>query len=163
MHESYADIIERIKDPPSWWDEHAVPRYEKFRPNMAANIYADYVVLMGIACQGCGHRFKVAMSSGKYDYILYGRKEPYDMLEDAKKGNLHYGDPPNYGCCWAGPTMNSVPLKILEFWQRGTGKTFMRWDRVTELDNKDLTPDWADDWEDPSGSNHEHRHDRSLM
>ena len=150
MHESYADIIERIKDPPSWWDEHAVPRYEKFHPRMAANIYADYVVLMGIACQSCGKRFKVAMSQGKHDYIISGGPK-WDMLEEAQKGALHYGDPPNYGCCGAGPTMNSVPQKILEFWERGRNGIHLEWGRVEELDNKDLTPDWADDWEDPNG------------
>ena len=29
---------------------------------------------------------------------------------------LHYGDPPNDGCCDAGPTMNSVPHRVIEYW-----------------------------------------------
>lgn len=144
MHESYADITERIKELPSWWDEYAVPRYERFVPRMSANIYAKYVLLMEIACQSCGKRFRVAQSQSEYDYMFTGQP-PYDLLEEARKGSLHYGDPPNYGCCAAGPTMNSVPLKIIEFWQRNWAEE-TGWGRIDELTNKDLTPDWAEDW-----------------
>ena len=42
----------------------------------------------------------------------------------------HYGDPPNMGCCPAGPTMNCEDIKILEFWEM----VDMRWVRVPELE-----------------------------
>lgn len=32
------------------------------------------------------------------------------------EGTLHYGDPPNTGCCLSGASMNSEPRRILEYW-----------------------------------------------
>lgn len=107
----YKDIIDPLGEP-KWFDEAGVPRYCEFDPNEGANIYARQICLMEIQCQGCGRPFRVSLSHSRFDGIR-------TSLEDAVKDNtVHYGDPPNVVCCAAGPTMNSVPRRVLEFWDR---------------------------------------------
>lgn len=115
MHHHYKDIRERIAEAPLWWDEHAVPRYCAFAPKECADIYADEAALVLIACQACGHRFKVAMTWGMMEKIQgKGRTLADNIREDA----VHFGDPPNVECCPAGATMNCDDIKVLEYWKR---------------------------------------------
>jgi len=44
--------------------------------------------------------------------------EKYSIANQIKEKTIHYGDPPNVRCCAAGPTMNSDPLLVLEYWER---------------------------------------------
>jgi len=152
MHESYEDITSRISEPPKWYDEHSVPRYCDFHPNRVANIYADEVALVEIACQSCGMRFLVAFSSEGVMYAVDKmRSEAYLKLETKQEqidwiaaltrhplrdsiesGAIHYGDPPNIGCCAAGPTMNCDDLRICEYWTR-VGK-MGEWERDKALE-----------------------------
>lgn len=154
MHHDYKDITSRISDPPLWWDEFAVPRYSKFSPAECANIYANEVCLLHIECQGCGAAFKVCISRTTWETMETARS-----LESFVRGHdIHFGDPPNAGCCAAGPTMNSVPRQVLEFWLRGRGKDgeteerngirviknpaeYMKWKRIPELECV-IEPDW---------------------
>jgi len=56
-----------------------------------------------------------------------------DVFEpDARKLSdvLHYGDPPQHGC--VGDTMNSVPIRVIEFWHRNA-QTY-DWERRSELE-----------------------------
>lgn len=161
MHHHYNDIRDRIATEPKWWDEHAVPRYCDFFPDETANIYAQEVVLLLIACQDCGHEFHVCMSSSPMDtavsaypslVLRLGRKptdeeyheeiEAWTLASLVKCDKIHYGDPPNAcppSCC-AGATMNSVPLKVLQFWRRDK----LEWKRVPELERK-IDCEWARD------------------
>jgi hypothetical protein len=106
MNTEYDDIRSRIAEPPKWWDEFAVPRYCDFHPRRAANIYAREAALLLIECQACGTKFRVCMSAGR------------GVAEVIGAGSIHYGDPPNIRCCEAGPTMNCVDVRILEYWRR---------------------------------------------
>jgi hypothetical protein len=127
MNHHYRDIIDKL-GPPLWWDEHAVPRYCPFSPDECANIYADEVVLLEIACQSCGAIFRVAMSSSrfqriceaaKYENELFAKEvEEQKLCDDISEKLLHYGDPPNNHCCPAGPTMNCIDRRVLEYWKR---------------------------------------------
>lgn len=71
-----------------------------------------------------------------------------------KDGTIHYGDPPNVGCCPAGPTMNCWDLRVLEFWERGSksgdGQTdafdAMQWRRRADLEIE--LPDMKDEERD---------------
>jgi hypothetical protein len=120
MNHNYDDIRSRIQEPPKWFDECAVPRYSDFAPHEVSDIYAHEAALVLIACQSCGQRFKVAFSrptNGGLAAILSGKKSP-TLAERIKDKSLHYGDPPNVGCCPAGPTMNSDPILVLEYWSR---------------------------------------------
>jgi len=126
MNHHYADIRDKL-GVPLWWDEHAVPRYCEFSPDVNANIYATEVVLLEIRCQDCGERFRVAMS-----WDVWDRVQGYPTLaEQIKNGEIHYGDPPNVGCCPAGPTMNSIPLRVLEYWER---EPLDEWHRFAEYE-----------------------------
>jgi hypothetical protein len=50
---------------------------------------------------------------------------------------IHYGDPPNSGCCPAGATMNCIDLRVLQFWARA-GSTWVRSPELEiELENLD--------------------------
>lgn len=143
MHHDYACITSRIAENPTWWDEHGVPRYAVFAPSDSPNIYAREVALLLIECQACGHEFRVGMTSDMYDRAL-GRPTLHDLV---LSGEIHYGDPPNIGCCPSGPTMNSVPRRVLEFWRTD----YVQWSRVVELE-VELDPKWMRDDEDTDGA-----------
>jgi len=141
MKHHYRDIRERIAEEPLWWDEEGVPRYCEFAPNETNNIYADQAILLLIACQGCRKEFKVCMSQARYRAYInaserLGRNDltdedikDYTLKEFVRSKRIHYGDPPNTGCC-GGTTMNCIDLKVLEFWERPN----FDWVRVPELE-----------------------------
>lgn len=118
MNNRYADITSRIAEQPTWYDEHAVPRYERFSPGAQANIYADRVALVLIACQNCRREFRVCMSESPMDRLPFEGRVPVSIEHDIQEGILHYGDPPNADCCPSGPSMNCLDLRVVEFWRR---------------------------------------------
>jgi hypothetical protein len=110
VYGSYDDILSRIGSPPVWFDEHAVPRYCTFEPVRSPNIHIGEIALVEITCQNCGHVFHVAFSR---------LNMPSGTIAEAiRMKTLHYGDPPNVWCCSAGPSMNSIPRRVLEYWHR---------------------------------------------
>ncbi len=119
MNNEYFDIRGRIAEPPKWWDEVVVPRYCDFAPLRAANIYAREAALMLIECQWCRQQFKVCISGGRGS-----------IAAAIKDCSLHYGDPPNIECCVAGPTVNCVDVRVLEFRRRAD----MDWERDASLE-----------------------------
>jgi len=141
MHEDYDDIRSRISEPPTWFDEHAVPRYCEFSPERCADIYARQVCLLLVECQSCARSFEVASSWSGYD-----SKHALDEL--IRTGEIHYGDPPNVGCCMSGPSMNSVPRRVLQFWRRSRPPAQnevaagLQWERVQELEIE-VACEWA--------------------
>lgn len=153
MHHDYADILDAAgaDREPRWWDENGVPRFCDFHPQASGYIYASEAVLLGITCQGCGHPFRVCMTQGDMSYSWWPlEKPPYEdgvrcvfkkwptLAERVEAGEIEYGDPPNVGCCAAGPTMSSVPRRVLEFWRRGSGE----WKRVPWLERA-IECDWV--------------------
>lgn len=118
MHQIYEDIIGKLGDP-QWWDEVGVPRYCTFEPSKKSNIYHDEVCLLTIECQACRRSFLVAMSS----------KSP-SLADSVRLKEIHYGDPPNIQCCPAGPTMNSIPRRVEQYWRRIRGS----WVRYFEFE-----------------------------
>jgi hypothetical protein len=141
MKHTYECIRSRIPEDPKWFDEDGVPRYDAFTPRLTANIYARQSCLLLIECQNCGQDFRVAMSWRTHEHAFGGKSS--DLATRVADGTIHYGDPPNIECCPAGPTMNSVPRKVLEFWRddlTGVGD----WQRVPELE-RDIACDWADE------------------
>lgn len=116
MHHHYDDIRSRIAEAPLWWDENAVPRYCTFAPGAGADIYCDEIALVEIACQGCDTRYLVAMSHGSTRWGAKGL-ELHGMWTREDVERFHYGDPPNAQCCAAGPTMNCIDLRVVEFWR----------------------------------------------
>jgi hypothetical protein len=135
MHRHYTDIISRIAEPPLWFDENAVPRFEPFSPDLIADIYADEACLLQIACQACGRAFDVCISWGLRDRAeAHVAKRRVETLADLiRRGAVHYGDPPNVECCPAGPTMNSEPRRVLQYWKRSDSDMFA-WSRDAALE-----------------------------
>ena len=127
MNHHYSDITDLISESPRWFDEHAVPRFCEFQPNQCANVYADEVALVRIACQDCEHEFLVVLSWSKADQFLHNT-EPLSKYAP----NLDYGDPPNIACCAAGPTMSSITLETVEFWKRTESR--LEWERLPGLE-----------------------------
>lgn len=133
MKRHYDDILSRIPEPPQWFDEGGVPRFVAFAPDEAANIYAKEVVLLLVECQACEREFKVCLSWSAMDHV---RNIP---PLSANPAGLEYHDPPNVECCAAGPTMNSVPIRVLEFWR----KERFDWERVPAFEVESACR-WAD-------------------
>ena len=130
MNNSYKDIIERISDPPLWWDERAVPRWCEFHPSEIADIYASEAVLLLIECQYCEREFSVCMSTGMEQAIqqslkhmghsiyMYVWGSHRTLAQRITEKTIHYGDPPNAACCASGPSANSEPQRVLQYWKR---------------------------------------------
>lgn len=136
MLEAYRDIRKRIPEPPKWFDEHGVPRYDDFHPSLSPNVYADEVLLYEIACQACGERFLVEENWSRLNLpdIVAGRKTP-SLSERVRSADIHYGDPPCFGGdCMAGATMNCEDIKTVQFWRRD----HRAWQRVAELEGLPL-------------------------
>lgn len=130
MKESYEDITSSIEKKPLWWDENGTPRYWTFDPNITPDVYAREAVLMLVRCQNCGTEFDVSLTSSALEYS--GGPKPH--LDDLiRSGMIHYGDPPNTFCCPPGASMNSIPVKVLQYWKRDRD-AFFGWKRVTELE-----------------------------
>ena len=140
MKAHYQDILTLTKRAPLWFDENGVPRYCDFAPRESADIYAQQVVLMRIRCQSCARKFDVCLSWCSVDELL--RKLP-PLDKAIKDKSIHYGDPPNVNCCPAGPTMNSVPERVLQFW-RSNIRGKRPWTRLRKLE-VDVEPTWANE------------------
>jgi hypothetical protein len=137
MRESYEDITERLGEP-QWWDEHAVPRYCAFAPMVIGNVYAVECCLLLIECQGCRREFRVAISRSRLDSLRRG-----SLADLVRRKELYYGDPPNTACCAAGAMMNSIPLRVIEFWSGwGPDGRLCERRRVPELEIE-IVPAWA--------------------
>jgi hypothetical protein len=134
MNADYKDIRSRIQEQPLWFDEHAVPRYELFKPELVADIYAEEAVLFLIECQACGKRYKVAASFSKCaatSDAYYMRELDEEgglpdrpLADEIRHGGINYGDPPN-ACdsgCLAGSSMSSISIGVLQYWREVNGE-----------------------------------------
>ena len=144
MHAQYDDITSRIDTPPVWFDEFSVPRYCEFAPYRSASIHIGEIALVEITCQSCLRVFHVGFSR---------LNVPSGTIAGAIRARtLHYGDPPNVRCCDAGPSMNSVPRCVLEYWHRFdqqyvengliVNNAYFTWVRDRSLETS-ILPDWA--------------------
>lgn len=136
MNHAYTDILCLTPALPLWWDEVGCPRYCPFHPSVANDIYAQEALLLLIKCQACGYEFRVCMAWDDRAWVLIVKGHealPLDtpnLRSRVQTRQLSYGDPPNTGCCPAGATMTSEPVRVLEFWERKD----LEWTRVPELE-----------------------------
>lgn len=114
---------------PLWHDEHGTPRFAPHHPELCADIYAREVALLEIACQGCERRFRVQVSVSAHDF-LRAHDAAMTLESLITTGIIHYGDPPNVGCCPSGPTMSANDLRVLEYWRHTDGA----WSRIAGLE-----------------------------
>lgn len=138
MKNYYGDILDLMPISPAWWDENSVPRFCDFSPQYTANIYASEVVLFEVKCQICGASFNVVLSGRKE--LICDKVEYWPLAGKIITKMLHYGDPPNSDCCLSGPTMNSEPHRVLEYWRRDNKS--LQWKRMSEHE-VDIKPYWV--------------------
>lgn len=159
MHHDYQDILALTDQPPVFWQQGGVPRFAAFSPQAVPDIYADEAALVQIRCQVCGHPFDVCFTSSATDRLARSFRvarnaskaakisERYRISEQVRAGTLHYGDPPNVGCCPAGPTMSSEAVRVIEFHRRNhqqyvrdgritNYEAYAAWQRVPELETE---------------------------
>jgi len=120
MKAEYEDILALTDKEPDWYDQDGVPRYAPFHPELCPDIYANEVILLKIQCQACGKLFRVEMHWNAYQ----DKPSISDAIKEGNLGYLRYGDPPRHGVgkddttyCYAGDTMLSESVEILEFWR----------------------------------------------
>lgn len=126
MKPCYDDLVSRFCEP-EWYDARGVPRYAPFATGMC-DVYARAIALLRISCQACGQEFLVASERGRREDVKppdFSRPDPWDVI-----GSFHYGDPPYHGGC-VGETQNSVPLEVVEYWQKSPD-----WRRMAEYEKK---------------------------
>jgi hypothetical protein len=151
MNHHYKDILSRIPQPPLWWDESSVPRFDPFNPDDISNLYADLCILVDVECQHCWHPFKRAFS---FDHAFYADQYrsrsssdlPIEGRDDIIKlwfptsrdedGSIELewicGDPPNIGCC-PGVSSSFITTNVVGVWKR-CGSTWESVDVVTDGD-----------------------------
>jgi hypothetical protein len=132
MYNHYRDILERIDEPPKWFDEFGVPRYVAFSPEHLANFSAAEAALAEISCQSCGRRFRVALTDA---FPAKGLA----LSDEIRLRRIHYGDPPNLDCCGSGPTMNSVMHEVIEYWFRNY-ELSLQWRRDSAFEGQVAKP-----------------------
>lgn len=161
MHQYYHDILKATEKKPLWWQEGGVPRFEQFNPNSLPDIYADEAVLAEIECQNCGEKYLVCFTSSdtsRFDEyvkriginVMYNltkgietdlealsekhKTEKYHLSVKIKEKTLHYGDPPDNNCCEAGATMNSIMIRVVEYWSRNNKEHVAENGRITDYE-----------------------------
>ena len=158
VNNCYDDILSRIPEEPVWFDEHAVPRYCVFHPSKVANAYADEVALAEVTCQSCARLFRVAFAARAPATHAKDEWPAGPIGRAIREKTLHYGDPPNVWCCQAGPTENSEPRRVIQYWRQGDPKyvgdaehggrvitdpkAYFTWTRYPEFEI-DICPDWV--------------------
>jgi len=140
MKPDYPDIKRRIKEKPKWYDMHGVPRYDDFSPELCSNVYADEVVLMEIQCQACGKHFLVELNWDGVDEFVHSIPS---LEKRILNQTICYGDPPIHENCDSGLVMNSIPLRIIEYWERRTDPFV--WKRRKKLEIKIMPEEWEND------------------
>lgn len=123
MHADYLDILQRITDKPQWWDEHGVPRYNRFRPEDSPNVYTEECALVVVECAVCRREFKGEVNGG----VWRGTTVLASMVQE---GDVEYGSPPRHTC--TGDAVGAHTVRVLEFWRRCAA--VMVWERVPGLE-----------------------------
>ena len=133
MKPPYDDIRDRIGDPPKWWDEHGVPRYDHFAPHMIADLHSQEAALVEIACSACFRKLHVSFSNLWEEPI---KKYGTPLADKIRSGEIDYGDAPWHFKCPDGPSMGSWKLRVVEYWIRGhnSGAWSGQWRRDPTLE-----------------------------
>lgn len=121
-----------------------MPRYDDFQPEGSTGVYASEAVLAEIACQACETTFLVLIETAASDLRL---------ANQIREETLHYGDPPNAGCCGRGGSMQSEMIRVVEYWLRHDKKfitdgqivssQYFQWARDASLEGPFSDP-WGD-------------------
>jgi hypothetical protein len=133
MFNDYSDIRDRIAEPPKWWDERGVPRYDDFTPRQVADVYTQEAALVEIACSACHRLLHVSFSNIDEEPL---KKYGTPLADRIREGEIVYGDPPWHLRCPDGPSMTCYELRVLQYWIRGhnSGAWSGDWRRNSSLE-----------------------------
>jgi hypothetical protein len=136
MYQPYEDIRQLSEIEPLWHDENGVPRYVSFKPRLCADIYATFVALLEIKCQGCGFPFVVSSSwtlrldSAEWDKDGKNPKPKAGLPTSEDSGYFDYGDAPWHtnpkGHQCSGTTMTTDVSAVLQFWRQDKDHDWIR-------------------------------------
>ncbi len=125
----YKDLKIRL-GPPVWYDRNAVPRYCEFSPEVAGQIYCDWVMLMEVKCQSCGKVFRCAQAfdfwAQQSQLVMQDKPQVENTVANAVNNLLGWGDAPwhdadgdecGFDSQCAGTTM-TTDVRGLELWQK---------------------------------------------
>lgn len=137
MYDWFADITDRIAEPPKWWGK-GVPRYCDFDPHRAR--YGRTVLLVRVACQACGRQFDTAIGTD----AKLGKK----LIHPATLRSIQevLGDPPHHlgenGYSCGGNGMLADEIAVLEAWEEAANR--FDWNRRPDLEGE-IPPNWEGD------------------
>ena len=105
------DILDRISEPPAWFDDSGVPRFEEFSPaRSTTSVRAKRL------WPRCPARTAGACSRSRLPRTTRAKVSACSDLIRLRW--VEYGDPPNVACCHFGEAMTSQTRRILQYWAR---------------------------------------------
>lgn len=131
MYPIYRELREKL-GPPQWHDREGVPRYCRFTPEVAAEIYCDWVALLEVRCQACGKLFKCAVASSAMDRARALGVEKWDHLAAILEHFIGWGDAPwhtydgdecRFGGQCSGTTM-TTDYRVVGLWRKSSRRDF---------------------------------------
>lgn len=144
MYPLYKELREKLGEP-LWVDQNGVPRYCEFHPDIASEIYGDWVALMEVECQSCGKVFKCARGVCRVMEVIKSRGQV--QLENTAAQMIPYligwGDAPwhdadgneaGFDNQCAGTTMSTDILSFRVWYKDRDGKNneFEGWAEVSD-------------------------------
>lgn len=125
MYPLYKDIRTKLGEP-VWIDQHGVPRYEPFHPELLG-IYDKWALEIEVKCQSCHQLFLCAAGSDEYEFNPATKSmNHFKTVDDAinrlsgwgdAPWHTHKGDQDKFDGQCAGTTMCSDSREI-RLWRR---------------------------------------------
>lgn len=91
MYPTYRDIRTKL-GAPLWTDQYGVPRYDEFSPELASEIYDDWVALLEVKCQSCEKVFTCSTCVAKFQMVI--KRKDIVTEEDIISQLIGWGDAP---------------------------------------------------------------------
>lgn len=132
MFPAYRDILD-LADAcgmdPDWFDEHGVPRFRPFHPDLLG-VHDCFALLAKVRCADryCGAEILVGVGWQRIDLsaLLAGRDSAAVRSVERLVAGFGVGDPPRHNCPGAGETMVCDIVGIVEVWERSGAFDWVR-------------------------------------
>lgn len=127
MYPLYQDLREKL-GAPHWIDQHGVPRYKPFHPDLLG-IYDRWAVMFEVECQACRKRFRCAGGVSRLHIVRTPLEKvkviTIETIEQALDHLVSWGDAPwhdadgdeaGFSSQCVGTTMTTAIPVIVEVW-----------------------------------------------
>jgi len=144
MFPAYRDILdlaEAAGATPVWFDEHGVPRFRPFHPDLLG-VYDCFALLAKLRCADryCGAEILVGAGWPRIDLsaVIAGADDAAVRNIEQLVAGFSVGDPPRHNCPGAGETMVCDLVSIIEVWEQpGVSDWVRRTDLEGPVDDED--------------------------